>query len=114
MRVLLMLAVLPLVFLALSGCGDGDAEQTIEEVGRFVEEAGLGVGKAPAETASGDEDIPDAYTGRYVYVTEHGKRYHAPYCQHVRGKQGLTGLTRDDAVLAGYEPCKVCNPGPPR
>ncbi|HUT98818.1 MAG TPA: hypothetical protein VM054_07075 [bacterium] len=107
MRLLPLFVVLSLALLALAGCNAEKEEPAAE--------AGLGTEQGPAETtAAGDEGMPDAYTGHFVYVTEHGDRYHAPYCPHVRGKDNLRRMTREDAVLEGYEPCKDCNPGPPR
>jgi hypothetical protein len=105
MRKLLLSVVAAATLLVLAGCG-GEGEEPAE--------AGLGTERGPEEYLGGDEDQPDAYTGHFVFVTEHGDKYHAPYCQHVRGKQGLRRLTREEAALEGYEACKVCNPGPPR
>jgi hypothetical protein len=102
---MLLCVVLPLALLALAGCGER------EEPGA---EAGMGSQEGPSENVAGDEGMPDAYTGEFVYVTEYGEKYHAPYCPHVRGKDNLRRMTREEAALEGYEPCKDCNPGPPR
>ncbi|MCK4594007.1 hypothetical protein KAU45_05855 [bacterium] len=103
MRKLLLFSAAVLL-LSFAGCGG--EEETVE--------AGLGDEGGPAESVGDDEELPEVYTGRYVYVTEHGDRYHTPFCRHVRGKENLRKLTRDEAALEDYEPCKVCNPGPPR
>ncbi len=104
MRKLLLFSAVVLLLL-LAGCG-GEEEETIE--------AGLGDEGVPAESVGDDGELPEAYTGRYVYVTEFGEKYHAPTCSHVRGKENLRKLVREEAALEGYEPCTVCNPGPPR
>jgi len=106
MRVLPLVVVLSLALLALAGC-NGEKEEPAAE-------AGMGPQQGPSENVAGDEGMPDAYSGHFVYVTEHGERYHAPYCPHVRGKDNLRRMTREDAVGEGYDPCKDCNPGPPR
>jgi hypothetical protein len=109
MRLLPLFVILPLALLALAGCDEQKEEPAAE--------AGVTTEQGPSETtttAAGDEGMPDAYTGHFVYVTEHGGCYHAPYCPHARGKQNLRPLTREEAVLEGFEPCKDCNPGPPR
>jgi len=107
MRALPLCVILPLALLALAGC-EAEKEEPATE-------AGVTTQPGPSETtAAGDEDMPDAYTGHFVFVTEHGGSYHAPSCPHVRGKQNLRPLTREEAVLEGFEPCKDCNPGPPR
>lgn len=103
MRKLLLFSAAVLL-LSLAGCG-GDEEAV---------EAGLGDEEGPAESVGDDGELPEVYTGRYVYVTEFGEKYHAPTCSHVRGKENLRELVREEAALEGYEPCTVCNPGPPR
>ena len=101
----LSMIVIPLLLLTFAGCGE--EEETVE--------AGLdGGGPGPAESVGDDEELPEAYTGSDVYVTEFGEKYHAPACSHVRGKENLRKLVREEAALEGYEPCTVCNPGPPR
>lgn len=45
-----------------------------------------------------------------VIVTKSGKKYHKSTCQYVKNKTNTFGLAYEDAVKAGYEPCKVCFP----
>ncbi|MCX7022107.1 MAG: hypothetical protein NTW26_07545 [bacterium] len=107
MRLLPLFVILALALLALAGC-NADKEEPAAEAGVTTE-------PGPSETtAAGDAQMPDVYAGHFVYVTEHGGSYHAPYCPHVRGKENLRRLSREDAVGEGLEPCKDCNPGPPR
>jgi hypothetical protein len=108
MRVLPFLVVLALALVALAGC-NADKEEPAAE-------AGMGSQQGPSENVTGGDEggMPDSYSGHFVYVTEHGDRYHAPYCPHVRGKNNLRRMTREEAAGEGYVPCKDCNPGPPQ
>lgn len=45
-----------------------------------------------------------------VVVTRTGDKYHLPDCQHVRGKDDVIEMTKQEAIEKGYEPCKVCKP----
>ena len=45
-----------------------------------------------------------------VVVTRTGDKYHLPDCQHVRGKDDVIELTKQKAIEAGYEACKICKP----
>lgn len=49
----------------------------------------------------GAEDTP-------VYVTNSGKKYHREDCGSL-GRSKI-GVSLEDAIQSGYEPCKVCNP----
>jgi hypothetical protein len=45
-------------------------------------------------------------TGTYVWVSRTGAKYHVnPYCSNM---QTVTIMTVEEAIAAGYEPCKVC------
>lgn len=44
-----------------------------------------------------------------VYVTAKGKKYHTATCRTVQNS-ATTELTKEDAVKAGYEACKICKP----
>ena len=44
----------------------------------------------------------------WVYITEHGRKYHCADCQYVR--TGGVKISLSDAVAKGYTPCKRCNP----
>lgn len=53
----------------------------------------------------------DGGTGRVVYVTRSGSKYHRKDCQHARA----SGIAKDrDSLDAEYKPCKVCEPDAPR
>ena len=43
-----------------------------------------------------------------VIVTHSGTKYHKPNCQYVEYKTNTISLSLDEAIRAGYEPCKVC------
>ena len=43
-----------------------------------------------------------------VYVTKSGKKYHTANCRYVLGKE--ISLTRQEAIEAGYTPCRRCKP----
>ena len=46
--------------------------------------------------------------GVYVYVTEHGGKYHKADCRYA--ENWVEKMAIENAIDAGYEPCKVCNP----
>ncbi|MBD3371528.1 MAG: hypothetical protein GF403_02285 [Candidatus Coatesbacteria bacterium] len=104
----------------LVGCGEEEEASTepLDEAAADVEDAveGLSGEMADVTLTPADEDDAEevSYTGEFVYVTEHGSKYHAPGCQHIQDSENLRKLTRDSAIEEGYEPCKVCNPGLPQ
>ncbi|MXV14288.1 hypothetical protein [Hufsiella ginkgonis] len=65
---------------------------------------------APAPAAAGETP---AATGTpepletTVYVTRTGKRFHRGNCGYLKSK---ISLSRANALLNGYTPCKICNP----
>lgn len=50
-----------------------------------------------------------AQSSSKVYVTAKGKKYHTATCRTVQNS-ATTELTKEDAVKAGYEACKICKP----
>lgn len=44
-----------------------------------------------------------------VYITESGSRFHRESCPTISNSH-VTAAPRNDALAAGYEPCKKCNP----
>lgn len=42
-----------------------------------------------------------------VYITPSGSKYHKSTCRHIQ-KSATVELSIEDAVNAGYEPCKDC------
>ena len=42
-----------------------------------------------------------------VYVTKRGKKYHKKICRMVKDRE-TTVLSKEEAVKAGYTPCKRC------
>ena len=63
-----------------------------------------------AEQAEYDETTTTNETNNNeeVLVTHSGKKYHKPNCQYVEYKTNTISLSLDEAIRAGYEPCKVC------
>ena len=53
-------------------------------------------------------DYKTDYNTITVYVTTTGTKYHRKYCRYVDGKDNLTELTEEEAILRGYEHCSVC------
>ena len=51
-----------------------------------------------------------AIDSEIVVVTKTGDKYHLPDCQHVREKDNVIEMTKQEAIEKGYEPCKVCKP----
>ncbi|MBD3398818.1 MAG: hypothetical protein GF399_00625 [Candidatus Coatesbacteria bacterium] len=113
MRLLKPLFVLVVFLVCLAGC---DGQQPADEAEEPVEEASAGEvapggESTPPPAAEDQDDKEQLYSGTYVYVTEHGGKYHAPDCQHVAGHDNLRRMSRERALAEGYEPCKVCRPG---
>lgn len=50
-----------------------------------------------------------AQSSTKVYITSKGKKYHTATCRIIKDSV-KTELTKEQAVNAGYEPCKVCKP----
>lgn len=50
-------------------------------------------------------------TGKKVYITDTGKKYHYKNCRTLKKSKHLTELTVKDVQAKGYTACKVCNPG---
>lgn len=48
------------------------------------------------------------YNTIIVYVTVTGTKYHRKYCRYVDGKNNLTEMNEEIAILKGYERCSVC------
>ncbi|MBR4797520.1 MAG: hypothetical protein IK040_07455 [Spirochaetia bacterium] len=44
-----------------------------------------------------------------VYVTENGKKYHTAYCHTIKNSKTIF-MKEEDAIKAGYNACKICNP----
>lgn len=51
--------------------------------------------------------IPPTASPQTVYVTPSGNKYHKPTCRHIQ-KSTLIEFSIEDAIDAGYEPCKDC------
>ena len=49
-------------------------------------------------------------SGKKVYITDTGKKYHCKDCRTLKKSKHLTELTVKDAQAKGYTACKVCNP----
>ncbi len=43
-----------------------------------------------------------------VYITRTGSKYHRASCSYLR--KSKTAITREEAIVRGYEPCKRCKP----
>lgn len=44
-----------------------------------------------------------------VCVTAKGKKYHTATCRTIKNS-ATTTLTKEEAIRAGYEACKICRP----
>lgn len=55
-----------------------------------------------------DVTVKTAVKDRTVYVTPSGKKYHLDGCDYL-SESGLA-ISERDAVNAGYEACKYCQP----
>lgn len=61
-------------------------------------------------------DIPAADTPTHqnniemVYKTTGGEKIHRADCIYIQNKSNVIEIPKDEAIAAGYEPCKVCNP----
>lgn len=42
-----------------------------------------------------------------VYITESGKKFHLPSCNHLKSH---IAINRREAIAGGYSACSVCNP----
>lgn len=49
-------------------------------------------------------DLPNE---QVVYVTKTGKKYHRQGCHYLKSS---IPMTIDNALIMGYDPCKVCRP----
>lgn len=61
--------------------------------------------EAAAAQAAAEQATDPA--SQVVYVTNTGEKYHRAGCRYLKS---TIETTLGDAVAAGYEPCKVCNP----
>lgn len=59
-------------------------------------------------TQTGAASQPEISQDTLVYLSETGEKYHRETCPTL--KDSKTPVTLEDAVSAGYEPCKICNP----
>lgn len=52
--------------------------------------------------------LSDSVSQNTVYVTSSGKKYHKVTCRHIKRSKNLIEFSFEDAINAGYEPCKDC------
>ena len=45
----------------------------------------------------------------FVYVTSNGQKYHKEFCHTIKNSK-KESMTKENAIKAGYTPCKICNP----
>ncbi len=50
----------------------------------------------------------DSAETQAVFVTPTGEKYHVKDCKHIKNSINLLELSIDEAIQAGYEPCKDC------
>ena len=43
-----------------------------------------------------------------VYITKTGKKFHKQNCRHIKNSSTITDISINNAIDAGYEPCKDC------
>ena len=63
----------------------------------------------PARPVTGDASSYALSDSTY-YVTSAGKKYHLKHCIIIKYKNNLAEIKLNDAVKAGYKPCRMCNP----
>lgn len=84
-----------------------DTTTTIEKSSEYTVSA-----VAPASSlAPSQEPTPESHAipaNETVYVTKDGDKFHKAGCQYIRNKEWLMELTPQQAINAGYDPCKVC------
>ncbi len=62
------------------------------------------------EPAANSESVPGG-DSIIVYVTKHGTKYHKKDCRMLKNE--VIGITLNEAVADGKQPCKVCLDGQP-
>ncbi len=45
---------------------------------------------------------------KIYYITETGKKYHTAGCRYIKNKDNIQGISLEDAIGQGYDPCSVC------
>lgn len=64
-------------------------------------------------TAQPTISIPTAAPSTYYIGNSSTKKFHRPGCRwvdEIKAVNKVTFSSRDAAIAAGYQPCKVCNP----
>ncbi|MBN2135042.1 MAG: thermonuclease family protein [Acidobacteria bacterium] len=93
------------VFAKLFGNSDEEEDEDIDE------DASAPASKATAvKTSSSGEKREYADTGKWVFVTKSGEKYHRKDCGHIANSQDIEKITVEEAKKRGLEPCKTCNP----
>ena len=64
--------------------------------------------KSPETTEKTEQTTQNDDKYDTVFITPTGKKYHDLFCRTLQGV--VSGISRENAEKAGYEPCKVCNP----
>ncbi len=62
----------------------------------------------PAEPEP-EPEIQTDQPSEMVYVTSYGEKYHRTSCRTI-SRSTPTGMSEQDAIVRGYEACKVCCP----
>lgn len=83
-------------------------EQKLDELIEVVRTAQIASAASGAPTASTPTARAASRNGSTVIVGR--SSFHRPDCRLVEGKDGLEESTRDAAVAAGLQACRVCDP----
>ena len=91
--------------------GDSDGtEESDEAEASDASNTGSSTESTTAAESEGTSSTSEA-SATTVYVTEYGEKYHTATCRYIRNATTtVTAMTEEEAVAAGYEACKVCNP----
>lgn len=74
------------------------------QIGKSISQA---TAPEPAVVATTQQTNNDT-SGKYVYVTPSGKKYHKQGCWTLSKSKNLKKLTLEEAESKRYEPCSVC------
>lgn len=73
----------------------------------------FGVSFASFGSVQDEPAVSIAYAADYYMLNTKSGKFHYPDCRtikHPEAAHWATASTRDEAIEAGYVPCKVCNP----
>ena len=77
------------------------------QIGKSISQDAAPESAAVAVVATTQQTNNDT-SGKYVYVTPSGKKYHKQGCWTLSKSKNLKKLTLEEAESKRYEPCSVC------